>query len=89
MGYKNRQRLISAKYEKKVYRSTRAEVTPCILLNGRIIGTWDHKEKNGKVVIGLSVFEKPDKAVATKIMQQAERLSRFIGADRSEIHFSN
>ena len=35
MGYKNRQRLIAAKYEKKVYRSTRAEVSPCILRNVR------------------------------------------------------
>jgi hypothetical protein len=40
-------------------------------------------------VIGLSVFEKPNKPVANKITQQAERLSRFIGADEWEIHFLN
>jgi uncharacterized protein YcaQ len=86
MGYSHRQRLIPARHEKKVYRSTRAEVKPVILLNGRIIGTWDQKEQNKKLVINLSLFDKPDKLLANRITQQAERLARFTGAEQPEIH---
>lgn len=88
MGYKNRQRLIPARHENKVYRSSRAEVLPCIVANGRIIGTWDYKQTNRRLVINLSVFEKITTSLARAITPQAERLSRFLDADEPEIRFS-
>ncbi len=79
MGYKNRQRLISPKYEKKVYWSTRAEVSPTIVFNGRIIGTWNHSEEKGKISIALLPFENASKDVMSAIEQQAEKLALFMG----------
>jgi polyhydroxyalkanoate synthesis regulator phasin len=84
MGYKNRQRLISPKYEKKVYWSTRAEVSPTIVFNGRVIGTWSHSEENSKVSIALAPFEKANKHVMSAIEQQAEKLASFIGGQDAE-----
>jgi hypothetical protein len=79
MGYKNRQRLISPKFEKKVYWSTRAEVLPTIVFNGRIIGTWSHSEENSKISIALSPFEKANMHVMSAVKQQAEKLALFMG----------
>lgn len=83
MGYKNRQRLISPKYEKKVYWSTRAEVSPTIVINGRIIGTWSYSEANSKISIELSLFEKANKHVMFAIEHQAEKLALFIGGQNA------
>ena len=85
MGYKNRQRLILVEHEKRVYWSTRGEVSPSILLNGQIIGTWGHKAEKGKVRITLSLFEKTDKALLDVIRQEAEKLACFIGGEDYEI----
>ena len=87
VGYKNRQRLISSMYEKRVYWSTRGEISASILLNGRIIGTWNHKEENNKIKITLSLFERMNKALLNEIRQQAEKLARFMGENDSEITF--
>lgn len=85
MGYKNRQRLISAEYEKKVYWSTRGEVSPTILLNGQIVGTWSHKAGKGKLNITLSLFEKMDNSLLDIVREEAERLSYFLNGKDHEI----
>ncbi len=61
MGYKNRERLISKEHEKRVYWSTRGEISPSILVNGHIIGTWSFKGDKNRLKITLSFFEKTNK----------------------------
>ncbi|HEY9206900.1 MAG TPA: winged helix DNA-binding domain-containing protein [Candidatus Methanoperedens sp.] len=85
MGYKNRQRIIPTEYEKRVYWSTRGEISPSILVNGHIIGTWNHKEEKNKIKITLSLFEKTNEPLLDTIKQQAERLAHFIGGKNPEI----
>lgn len=83
MGYKNRKRIIPTEYEKRVYWSTRGEISPSILANGHIIGTWNHKEEKNKIKITLSLFEKTNEL--DTIEQQAERLAHFISGKNPEI----
>lgn len=85
MGYKNRQRVISPEYENRVYWSTRAEVSPSILVNGRIIGTWSHTEEKNKITITLSFFRETNKPLLSVIERQAESLAHFIGEKGTEI----
>lgn len=85
MGYKNRQRIVPAKYEKRVYWSTRGEISPSILVNGHIIGTWSHKEEKNKIKITLSLFEKTNKTLLNEIKQQAKKFACFMGENDSEI----
>ena len=85
MGYKSRQRIIPTEYEKKVYWSTRGEISPSILANGHIIGTWSHKEEKNTIKITLSLFEKTNEPLLDVIKQQAERLAHFIGGKNPEI----
>ena len=85
MGYRNRQRLISPEYEKKVFWSTRGEIAPSILVNGYIIGFWNHKEEKNKIKVTLSFFEKIDRIILDRIEEQAERLAKFISEKDSEI----
>ncbi|MDL5503538.1 MAG: winged helix DNA-binding domain-containing protein, partial [Candidatus Methanoperedens sp.] len=85
MGYKNRERLISKEHEKRVYWSTRGEISPSILVNGRIIGTWSFKKDKNQFKIILSLFEKMNKQILKVIEHQAERLARFMGGKDPEI----
>lgn len=85
MGYKNREKLISKEHEKRVYWSTRGEISSSILVNGRIIGTWSFKEDKIRVKITLSFFEKTNKSILNVIEQQAERLAHFMSGKNSEI----
>ncbi|MFZ3167903.1 MAG: crosslink repair DNA glycosylase YcaQ family protein [Candidatus Methanoperedens sp.] len=85
MGYKNRERLISKEHEKRVYWSTRGEISPSILVNGRIIGTWSFKEDKNKFKITLSFFEKTNKPILEVIEHQAERLAHFMGGKDPQI----
>lgn len=78
MGYKNRERLIPKHHEKKVYWSTRAEVSASILVNGRIIGTWSSKDDKDKHRFTLSFFDKVDKKLIDTILANAEKLVGFI-----------
>jgi hypothetical protein len=81
MGYKNRQRLILKEHEKKIYSPTRGEVSPSILLNGQIVGTWNYKVEKGKSGITLSFFEKIDNAFLDLIEKEAERLAYFLNGE--------
>jgi Winged helix DNA-binding domain len=85
MGYKNRERLISKEHEKKIYWSTRGEISPSILVNGRIIGTWGLKQDKNRFKITLSFFEKTNNSILKVIEQQAERLAHFMGGKDSKI----
>ncbi|MFQ6088563.1 MAG: winged helix DNA-binding domain-containing protein [Candidatus Methanofastidiosia archaeon] len=85
MGYKNRQRLISPEYEKKVFCSTRGEINPTILVNGFVIGFWNPKEEKNKIKVTLSFFEKINRVILDRIEEQAEKLAKFISDKNSEI----
>ncbi|CAG1002952.1 MAG: winged helix DNA-binding domain-containing protein [Candidatus Methanoperedens sp.] len=85
MGYKNRGRLISKEHEKRVYWSTRGEISPSILVNGHIIGTWSFKADKNRLKITLSFFEKTNKPLLKVIEQQAEKLAHFMGGKEFEI----
>jgi hypothetical protein len=85
MGYRNRQRLVSAEYEKRVYWSTRAEVSPTVLVDGRIIGTWSHKEEKNIITITILLFEKTNKLHLNAIKQQVSEVTGLMGKNDFKI----
>lgn len=60
-------------------------MSPSIVVNGRIIGIWSHKEEKNRLTITLSPFEKINKSLSNIIKQQVESLARFIGEKAVEI----
>jgi len=78
-GYKMRERLIDKEHEKKVYIG--GGVQPTILVNGKVVGTWNRNIEEGKGPIKLLFFQKPDKNVERAIVEKAKAIGKLM-ADR-------
>jgi len=75
-GYKVRDRLVDKAREKMVYVG--GGVQPTILLNGKIIGTWNRNIEEGKGPIKLRFFWQPKKDVEKEIVQKAKAIGRLM-----------
>jgi len=75
-GYEARARLIDRELEKAAYVG--GGVQPTILLNGKIIGTWNRNIEQGKPPIKLLFFKKPEKQVEKEVVQKAKAIGRLM-----------
>jgi len=75
-GYKARDRLIDREHEKTVYVGGGAQ--PTILLNGKIIGTWNQNIEKGKEPIKLRFFIQPEKNVKREVFQKAKTIGKLM-----------
>ncbi len=74
-GYKIRDRLIAHEYERQAY-SADGTASPTILLNGRIIGTWNRFVENRSQEIQLRLFESVPSVLEERLIRLAEQLSK-------------
>jgi len=76
MGYKDRERYLSQRYQELVFdRSGNATTT--ILLDGRIVGVWDILEDK-KPLVKLLLFDKIEQSVMKQVIYEARRIGKFI-----------
>jgi len=75
-GYKIKDRLIKRELEKTVYIG--GGVQPTILLNGKIVGTWNRNIEEGKGPIKLRFFWQPEKDVKEGVTQKAKAIGRLM-----------
>ena len=77
LGYASKNQLLDDRHYKRVYRD-QWWISPAILLDGRIIGTWSHTCKSGKFGLELKFFEKASKTLDPLIDTEARRLATFL-----------
>jgi len=75
-GYKVRDRLIDKEREKKVYVG--GGVQPTIILNGKIIGTWNRNIEQGRGPINMRFFQQPQKDIEKKVIQKAKAIGKLM-----------
>lgn len=75
-GYKVRDRLVDSALEKKTYVG--GGVLPTILLNGKIIGTWNINIEGGRGPIKLSFFSHSKKHMKKEIIKKAKVTGRLM-----------
>jgi hypothetical protein len=75
-GYKLRERLVDKEHEKKVY--IEGGVQPTILVNGKVVGTWNRNIEEGKGPIKLLFFQKPEKDVERAITEKAKAVGKLM-----------
>ncbi|MEM3699707.1 MAG: winged helix DNA-binding domain-containing protein [Candidatus Bathyarchaeia archaeon] len=75
-GYKVRNRLIKSSLEKKVYIG--GGVQPTILLNGKIIGTWNRNIEEGRGPIKLNFFSHVKKNLEQKFIEKAKAIGKVM-----------
>jgi hypothetical protein len=54
-------------------------ISPVLLVDGRLDGTWGHERKGGRVEVRIAPFVKVSTAVKKAAAEDAERLAEFVG----------
>jgi type III secretory pathway component EscV len=67
---------------KLVYRPA-ADIAACLLLNGRISGTWIHKKSSEKLAIMVTPFSKLDKSILKQIEHAVKDMGSFFGVQET------
>ena len=78
MRHKDKTRILNDEHRKKIFLPL-ADVTPTILIDGRITGTWSFKVSDRKLT--TSLFKSMDSNSVKKLTQESGRLSQFFGSD--------
>jgi hypothetical protein len=74
--------LLPGDWRRRVYRP-QGWISPVLLVNGRMEGTWRHEIKSGRVAVIVEPFVKAPAWVRRAAGQEAERLAAFLGGTLS------
>ncbi len=72
--------LLDPKFRQQIYR-LQGWVSPVLLINGKMSGTWKHERKGRTLSVEISPFEKLPQWTRPHIAEEAERLAAFLGGD--------
>lgn len=70
--------LLPGDFRRRVYRP-QGWISPVLLVNGRMEGTWRHEIKGSRVEVAIDPFVKAPAWVRRAAGQEAERLAAFLG----------
>jgi uncharacterized protein YcaQ len=70
--------LLPGDYRSRIYRP-QGWISPVLLVDGRMHGTWRHEIKGNRVEVAIDPFVKPPVWVRRAAGQEAERLAAFFG----------
>lgn len=74
LGHADRAHLLDAEQVRQVYR-TAGWISPTIVWEGRILGTWEHRVEADAVVVRVTPFGSLDAVLRSHIEDEAERLA--------------
>ena len=67
------------RHYKRVYRQA-GWISPVVLLNGRVIGTWSHARRGKGLSLDVALFENASRSTRARIEEEAASLGEFLGA---------
>ena len=76
LGHVDKNHLVDSRYYKRVYRN-QGWISPVVLLNGRVIGTWSNKRRGNRLSLDIEPFQNFSKSIRTKIEEEAASLGDF------------
>jgi Winged helix DNA-binding domain len=79
LAHAEKSHIVHDRHYKKIYRN-QGWISPVILLDGKVIGTWSHKITGKKLAIALSPFDKLPKSLNDQIELESQRIAKFVGA---------
>ena len=80
IAYRDRSRVIDPKHAKRV-NAGGGMLGPCIVLGGRVIGTWRRVLGRRTVAIELDPFETPTRAESRAMAEASHRYGAFLGLE--------
>jgi hypothetical protein len=79
LAHAEKSHMVHDRHYKLIYRN-QGWISPVILLDGRVVGTWSHKVAGKKLAIVLKPFSKLPKSLHPQIGAETERIAKFVGA---------
>ncbi len=79
---RDREAVLPSSHTKSVYRP-QGWLSPVVLVDGRIVGTWKYEQKGNRVEVHVQPFVKAAKHTREGVRAEAERLARFLGGQLS------
>ena len=78
LAHAEKSHMVHDRHYKLIYRN-QGWISPVILLDGKVIGTWSHKVTGKKLAIALSPFDKLPKSLNDQIESETQRIAKFVG----------
>src|ERR1700690_40324 len=79
LAHAEKSHMVHDRHYKKIYRN-QGWISPVILLDGKVIGTWSHKVTGKKRAIALYPFDKLPKSLDAQIESETRRITEFYTA---------
>jgi hypothetical protein len=84
LSHKERDHLVTSEHRPSVYRA-QGWIAPVALVNGRVIGVWEHIRSGDHLEVKVRKFASIPRAIASGIREQARDLGRFLGARNIDV----
>jgi hypothetical protein len=78
LAHRGKDHLLENRHYKRVYRN-QGWISPVLLLNGRIAGTWSYKLQGRRVQVTIEPFTKLPHAAREATAKEAESLAGYLG----------
>ncbi|HPF49267.1 MAG TPA: winged helix DNA-binding domain-containing protein [Caldisericia bacterium] len=80
LSHADKSEMLEKAYYKRVYKQA-GWVAPVVLVNGKVIGTWQYKENAKSVKYTITTFEKISKRRKDSIISRIENFDKYFGKD--------
>ena len=84
LGHKDRGHLVDKKHQSKIFRP-QGWVTPTVLVDGRVAGTWKHTQEKHRLLVNVEKLEGMSKRMTTAIHEEAQHLGRFLALSNVDV----
>jgi hypothetical protein len=81
LAHEDKSRICAPEYEAAVYRKKNATMSPIFLVDGFVAGTWKIERTQTKTTLRLSPFAPVPRAARGELVEEGERLVRWIDED--------
>ena len=79
LGYKDRSAVLAPTYATRVVPGGNGMFKPSLVIDGRVVGTWQRSRRKTKVLVSLDPFEPLSPAQVEAAVAAAEPYGRFLG----------
>ena len=77
---RDREEILPSSQKRRVYRP-QGWLSPAMVVDGRVVGVWNHEHRRGRLDVRIEPFGKTRKREREGAEAEAERLARFLGGE--------
>ena len=84
LGHKERDHLVAIENKPSVYRA-QGWIAPVVLVNGRVVGVWEHTRSGDHLQVKVQKFTPLSRASVSGIQEEVRDLGRFLGSPNVDV----